>query len=224
MTVRQARNIFIWGTAVSAVIFLALTWDSLSKMGVRTHEENLSDQVADGKWAWQRRNCNDCHTILGIGGYYAPDLTKVMTRRDPRWATQFLKDPHKVWPAKRRMPNLHLSDGEIADLVAFLGWVDGIDTNDWPPKPLAAAAGGPAAPPGEAVFTAQGCRSCHKLNGAGGDIGPDLTHVGSRRTAEWIEQQIKDPRSHFPDSPMPSFARLSPKDMKALVDFLSGLK
>ncbi len=224
MTLSQGRAIFIWGTVVSALVFIALTVDSISKMAARTHEERLSEQVADGKWSWQRHNCNDCHTILGIGGYYAPDLTKVMSRRDPLWTAEFLKDPHKVWPAERRMPNFHLGDAEIADLVAFLGWVDGIDTNDWPPKPLATAPAGATAAPGQAVFASQGCASCHRLNGAGGDIGPDLTHVGSRRTAEWIEQQLRDPKSHDPGSPMPSFAKLSPKDMTDLVDFLAGLK
>lgn len=224
MTLSQGKAIFVWGTVISAVIFLALTYDSISKMPTRTHEANLSDEVAYGKWTWQRNNCNDCHTILGIGGYYAPDLTKVMSRRDPQWAVAFLKDPHKVWPAKRRMPNLHLTDHDIAGLVAFLGWVNGINTNNWPPKPLAVAATGATAMPGESVFKAEGCSACHKLNGVGGEIGPELTHVGRRRSAEWIRQQLENPRSHFPSSPMPSFAKLSPKDMNDLVDFLSSLK
>ena len=147
-----------------------------------------------------------------------------MSQRDPEWAKQFLKDPHKVWPAKRRMPNLHLTDKEIGNLVAFLTWVNGIDTNGWPPKPMAVIAAGPAPMAGEAVFRAQGCSACHKLNGVGGDIGPDLTHVGSTRPPDWIKHQLENPRSHFPNSPMPSFAKLSPKDMKDLVDFLSSLK
>ena len=105
-------------------------------MPQRTHEDNLSATVAAGKWTWQKHNCNDCHTILGIGGYYAPDVTKVMSTRDRGWISQFLKDPHAVWPAERKMPNLHLSGGEIADLTAFLTWVNGIDTNNWPPKPV----------------------------------------------------------------------------------------
>jgi nitric oxide reductase subunit C len=33
-----------------------------------------------GKRVWQKYNCNDCHTILGFVGYYAPDMTKVYTR------------------------------------------------------------------------------------------------------------------------------------------------
>jgi nitric oxide reductase subunit C len=223
MKISHAKAVFISGTILSSILFIVLTFDSISKMPQRTHEDRLDAKVAYGKWTWQKYNCNDCHTILGIGGYYAPDVTKVMSRRDNGWMSQFLRDPHAVWPAERRMPNLHLSEVEIADLTAFLTWVNGIDTNNWPPKPVAMATSGPVNP-GERVFKAQGCSACHTLNGIGGKVGPDLTHVGSRRSREWIEAQIENPKSHYPDSIMPSFAKLPEKDREALADYLSGLK
>jgi nitric oxide reductase subunit C len=223
MTLAQGRAIFIWGTAISAVIFLALTYDSLVRMPQRTHEEKLNAQVAAGKWAWQKHNCNDCHTILGIGGYYAPDVTKVMGYRDTEWVARFLKDPEKVWPNARKMPNLHLQDQEVADLVAFLTWVNGIDTNNWPPKPMVAAAV-TSVTPGEAVYKAQGCSACHMIAGVGGKVGPDLSQVGKRHDNEWIEAQLMDPKSHSPQSIMPSFARLSEKDRDDLAHYLAGLR
>jgi nitric oxide reductase subunit C len=140
MTLPQGKAIFIWGTVISAVIFLVLTYDSLVQMPKRTQETKLTAQVAAGKWVWQKYNCNDCHTILGIGGYYAPDVTKVMSTRDKEWVTSFLKDPERVWPNSRKMPNLHMKEQEISDLAAFLDWVNGIDTNNWPPKPMVATA------------------------------------------------------------------------------------
>jgi nitric oxide reductase subunit C len=223
MTLSQAKAIFIWGTAISAVIFLWLTYDSLVQMPKRTHEEALSPQVAAGKWVWQKHNCNDCHTILGIGGYYAPDLTKVMGYRDKDWATRFLKDPAAVWPASRKMPNMHLPDQEIADVVAFLSWVNTIDTNNWPPKPMVVASA--AAPmPGEALFRSNGCTACHRIGEIGGTVGPDLTNVGARRDKGWIEAQIRDPKSHDPKSIMPSFAQLPAEQINDLADYLSGLK
>jgi nitric oxide reductase subunit C len=228
MTKKQAKAFFIWSTAASALVFFGLTFDSLRKLPSRTHQEKLDEGIAQGKWTWQKHNCNDCHTILGIGGYYAPDVTRVMSRRDPDWAGRFLKNPAAVWPAKRKMPDLHLSDREIADLVAFLTWVNGIDTNNWPPQPLAAAAQPVSAPAsvqaGRQVFQAQGCSACHAIKGVGGSIGPDLTHIGAQRDKNWLKQQILDPQSHFPNSPMPSFSRLSPKDLSDLVDYLSSLK
>lgn len=223
MTLSQAKAIFIWGTIVSAVIFLALTYDSMTKISQRTHEEKLNAQVVAGKWTWQKYNCNDCHTILGIGGYYAPDLTKVMSYRDADWMKRFLKDPEKVWPASRKMPNLHLTDQEITGLIAFLSWVNEIDTNNWPPKPIIAAAT-TSEKRGETVFKTQGCSACHTINGIGGKIGPDLTKVGSRRDREWIEEQIKDPKSHNPASMMPSYAHLPQKDLEALIDYLTSLR
>ena len=223
MKLSHAKAILIWGTVLSSVIFLALTYDSQKSFSTRTHEEKLDEHVAAGKWVWQKYNCNDCHTILGIGGYYAPDVTKVMSYRDADWVRRFLKDPPAVWPAERKMPVLHLKDQEIEDVIAFLTWVNGIDTNNWPPKPLAVAAA--AAPnPGEEIFKTQGCSACHTIGGIGGKIGPDLTHVGSRRSKAWIEEQLINPKSHDPDSIMPSFAKLPEKDREELADYLSGLK
>jgi nitric oxide reductase subunit C len=224
MTLSQAKAIFVWGTVLSSVIFLALTYNSEMQFPARTHEDKLDASVVAGKWVWQKHNCNDCHTILGIGGYYAPDVTKVMSSRDAGWMKRFLKNPAEVWPAKRRMPNLHLTDAEIADLIAFLTWVNGIDTNNWPPKPIAVAASSAGPKPGEAIFRSLGCTACHRINGLGGSVGPDLSHVGSRRDREWVEEQLRDPRAHNPNSIMPSFAKVPEKDREDLVDYLTGLK
>ncbi len=226
MKISHAKAIFIWGTVLSSVVFIALTYDSILKMPERTHEDRLTAKVADGKWVWQKYNCNDCHTILGIGGYYAPDLTKVMSYRDSDWIRGFLKDPEKVWPAVRKMPNLRLKEEEINDLIEFLAWVNGIDTNNWPPKPVVTSTAPltKQATHGEELFKSLGCSACHMIGGVGGHIGPDLTKVGSRRGREWIEEQIKAPKSHIPNSIMPGFAAQPDKYIEDLSDYLSGLK
>lgn len=225
MKVRTAGWIFFIGTGVSLAIFLALTFDTFSRIPGRTHEDRLTPDVVAGKWVWQKYNCNDCHTILGIGGYYAPDVTRVRSTRDPDWLAKFLQDPHAVWPAKRRMPTLGLTDEEIKDLVAFLSWVNEIDTNNWPPRPLMAAGGALGSPaPGMAVYQEQGCSACHRLNGSGGEIGPDLTHVAGRRDRAWILQQLQDPKSHNSQTVMPSFSGLPPQKLADLADYLAGLK
>jgi nitric oxide reductase subunit C len=226
MTFSQAKSLFWGGTLLSTVVFLVLTFNSLSRMPQRTHEDKLDGGVQAGKWAWQRHNCNDCHTILGIGGYYAPDLTKVMGRREPDWMARFLADPARIWPAKRKMPNLKLKEEEIGNLISFLTWVNGIDTNNWPPQPVSgsAEAGATEKPKGEKLFNTLGCTACHRIGGVGGTVGPDLTKVGDRRTKEWIEQQIRNPRSHNPNSIMPNFSRLSSQDIESLADYLSSLK
>jgi len=223
MTLSHGKIIFFWGTVLSAVIFLILSYDSLRQMPERTQEQNIDAHVVAGKWVWQKYNCNDCHTILGIGGYYAPDVTKVMSSRDNGWVSRFLKDPEKVWPNARKMPNLKLNNQEVDDLVAFLTWVNGINTNDWPPKPLIATAV-TSVNPGEAVYKTQGCSACHAIAGVGGKVGPDLSAVGGKRDKKWIEAQIRNPRSHNLQSIMPGFTKLSQQDIDDLASYLAGLR
>src|SRR5512141_149440 len=108
MTDRTAKTIFWVGTLSSAVLFLALTWDTHKQFSALTHADRLSEQVVSGKHAFQKHNCNDCHTILGFGAYYAPDLTKVMDRVGEDGIRYRLKDPAKAFAASwRKMPNQH---------------------------------------------------------------------------------------------------------------------
>jgi mono/diheme cytochrome c family protein len=69
------------------------------------------------------------------------------------------------------------------------------------------------------------CRDCHTLKGKGGSSAPNLTTVGSRRDRAYIYQQIKAPKSHNPNTDMPSFGdRISDQDINILADYLAGLK
>lgn len=134
MSEKMLRNIFIVGTLLFLAVLGLMTVDSLTQV-VSARTAQLTDQVVAGKQVWQSKNCNDCHTILGIGGYYAPELTKTFNRRGAAWLRAFMKDPGKVIPGTT-MPNQNLSDTQVENLVAFFQWVSLIDTNGWPPQPL----------------------------------------------------------------------------------------
>jgi putative heme-binding domain-containing protein len=48
---------------------------------------------------------------------------------------------------------------------------------------------------GKAIFEGKGdCLSCHRVNGQGGRAGPDLSTVGTRRSAELIRTALTDPK------------------------------
>jgi nitric oxide reductase subunit C len=205
MSERTLRNILIVGTLLFLLILGAMTVDSLSQVAsARTAQ--LTDQVVAGKQVWQSKNCNDCHTILGIGGYYAPELTKTFDRRGAAWLNAFLKDPQQVLP-QTTMPNQNLTDAQVGNLVAFFQWVSLVDTNNWPPQPLTKSSlpasqsvnAGNAAPAlsGVTVFQGKGCSACHVVNGQGGQSGPDLSHIASQpydalpNTPEFLAKLLK---------------------------------
>ena len=139
LTKRQTRAFFSAAAASSRSIFLALTVDTHRQFPTLTHEANNTPEVIAGKHVWHRKNCINCHTLLGEGAYYAPDLTKITQQRGSAVPAAFLKDPSKFYSEerdRRLMPNLKLSDQEIDQVIAFLGWVAKIDTQGWPPRPI----------------------------------------------------------------------------------------
>ncbi len=77
---------------------------------------------------------------------------------------------------------------------------------------------------GEKVFQTYSCTTCHKINGVGGDMGPDLTHVGSRHNLAFFTKLVRNPQSEEPGSPMPPFTQIPEAQYKNLVQFLSELK
>jgi len=229
MTSKTAKWIFYLGTLTSAALFLALTWDTHRQIGALTHADQLSDDVAAGKKVFQKYNCNDCHTILGFGGYYAPDLTKVYKRRGEQYIRQIVTQPEVVLAKSfRKMPQQHVSEAEINQLLTFFSWVNGIDNHDWPPqdspkrKSRAAErlSGNSNLSLGAALFKENNCFSCHKLLEIGGDIGPSLDEVGDRLDWETIKKHIADPQSIKQDSQMPAYPDLSAEELQAIAEFL----
>jgi nitric oxide reductase subunit C len=109
--------------------------------GKKLSESEAEALVSHGKLTTQAKNCMNCHTILGNGAYYAPDLTKAWL--DPSWGSkevreqqmvEFLMNPQdRLHNAiGRRMPNLGITEEEARATVAFLKWMSSIDTNGFP--------------------------------------------------------------------------------------------
>src|SRR5207247_1713128 len=70
------------------------------------------------------------------------------------------------------------------------------------------------------LLETHGCRGCHKLNGVGGSIGPDLTEEGTKqRSPEWLERHFLQPNSVSPSSPMPNF-HFTPEQSRALTFYM----
>ena len=109
--------------------------------GKKLTEEEAAAMVSHGKIVTQAKNCMNCHTLLGNGAYYAPDLTKSWL--DPAWGSKetreadmvaFLMDPTYKLHNRigRRMPKLGITEAEAKATVAFLKWMSSINTNGFP--------------------------------------------------------------------------------------------
>jgi len=74
---------------------------------------------------------------------------------------------------------------------------------------------------GRTLYRQEGCFTCHRLNGEGGKVGPDLTVEGTRgRTRDWLVGHFKQPSSYTPGSMMPAFTNLTDEQLEALSTFL----
>jgi nitric oxide reductase subunit C len=225
MTKRGTRRFFVISTVVSAAIFLALTIESHRQVPRLTNSAAMDASVVAGKHVWHRKNCTNCHTLLGEGAYYAPDLTQIAAQRGDAYLKEFLREPSKFYSEERDgrlMPNLNLTDKEISDVIAFLAWVGRIDTQGWPPRPIlvrgsavpGANLGAPAPRPasnepvelGRVLFNATppGCAACHSIAAGVNIVGPTLAGIAStadgRVKAADYRGQAKDGAAYIRES------------------------
>lgn len=122
---KRRRAITVLGTM--AAIFLALS--AVSFLGSRgqaipsriTYGEN---GAVDGKRVFQSYNCMGCHTIVGNGAYFAPDLTKLYDAVGPAWLEAFIPSAGS-WPTQGAV-RLQLQNPAVAaeagvdDIDAYL--------------------------------------------------------------------------------------------------------
>lgn len=135
----MARNIYYGGSVFFFLIFLALTFHTTKEMPKRDHRENITESVARGKALWEDNNCVGCHSLIGEGAYFAPELANVYDRRGGEagfkaFFSGWMKAQPLNIPGRRQMPNFHLTDQEIDDLAEFLKWTSELDDNNWPPN------------------------------------------------------------------------------------------
>jgi mono/diheme cytochrome c family protein len=89
---------------------------------------------------------------------------------------------------------------------------------------------------GSSLLSSEGCIACHVVNGHGGSVGPDLSHVGSKRSLYWLKTQITNPDAHFAYGStvalngksymaiMPGHKHMAAAKLNALAAYLESLK
>lgn len=136
-TKSMARNIFYGGSLFFILFFLGLTYHTEKVLPERDNRENITEAVAHGKLVWEENNCIGCHTLLGEGAYFAPELGNVYVRfgKNKEAIKAFIKSrPVEGIPGRRSMPQFNLSDEDLDALAEFLKYASEINTSNWPPN------------------------------------------------------------------------------------------
>ena len=133
---KQARAFFLGGTLVTFLVFIGLTIFSFTKSNDQSNLENLTESAVRGKKLWEANNCMGCHTLLGEGAYYAPELTKVIDRMNLKYdgngdnvIKTILTSPVPWEPNGRKMVAYNMTQEEASDMVEFFKWIGEIDLN-----------------------------------------------------------------------------------------------
>jgi len=135
-TKAMARNIFYGGSVFFLLLFLALSFDTMTVLPERDNRGNLTEKVAAGKLLWEENNCLGCHTLMGEGAYYAPELANAYDRLGGKEGIKgfIMSRPKDGIPGRRSMPQFNFSPEELEAIAEFLKYVSEINDADWPPN------------------------------------------------------------------------------------------
>ncbi|CAA6604790.1 MAG: cytochrome c [Alphaproteobacteria bacterium] len=137
-----ARNIFYGGTIFFFLMLIGLVAHSVTYVSTSSDVAGLSESVVRGKHVWEKNACINCHTLLGEGAYFAPELGNVWVRFGGDADAEGTREAFRAWfqaqpsgaPGRRQMPQFHLTAQETDDVIDFLRWTSRIKTQNWPPN------------------------------------------------------------------------------------------
>lgn len=211
------------------------------------HRADLPDtpQLNRGRFLLSEFRCVGCHRLDGIDrpAMLGPDLTEIASKVSPEWLYKWLKEPRTLlddsgnvtvngYQMEPRMPRFRLQEDELRNLVAYLSSLRGkpVEPYAFDPKVVAALQNSPdLADQGEARFRQMFCTTCHPLAVTragetkliGGDLGPELTKVGSKVNPDWLAAWLRNPQALLPKSKMPRY-EWSDQDLYLVTRFITA--
>ena len=207
---------------------------NVPQLGAATDED-----VKTGKRLFTEKGCASCHSLNGASTQkdFGPDLTALgaknaselefgkakIDRNLVSYIQAKLQDPVAVNPAAR-MPQYSWNQADLdAVTTALLSQTGPAPTSALqhlvvPKKDASFQAVGAFAE----VYERYKCYACHRFNGYGGTLAPDLSYEGSRAQKKWIADFLKNPQTIRPTLilRMPQF-NMSDKDAAIAAEYLS---
>jgi len=203
-------------------------------------------QLTRGRQLLAELNCQGCHRVPGVErpAMLGPDLSSVGTKVSREWIYKWLKEPRTILDKdgnvtvngveteeEPRMPKFRLSETELHALSAYLSIQKAkalpnykIDTRviaAWSKNPELTSQG-------ELRFRQMFCSTCHSLAVTragetkliGGDIGPELTKVGSKVNPDWLVAWLRNPEGYLPHTRMPRYG-WSDEDLYKVTQYIT---
>jgi len=204
-------------------------------------EANIAhaDKLTMGLTLIEKNGCNGCHTIKSLESRRksGPDLARINEKVNKDWVAKWIKDP-KGFRHDTRMPSFFnqsnnsdidsklRNDTEIYAMTEYL-FQDGEKMSRKNDRKFMGNA-----EKGQELFDVVGCRGCHVIennpNNMTEDIqladllkehGPNLINLGSKTSAQWLYNWLRDPSEYWHDTRMPNL-RLSDEEAKNLAAYL----
>jgi mono/diheme cytochrome c family protein len=203
-------------------------------------------QLTRGRELLAELNCQGCHRLPGIErpAMLGPDLTNVGMKVSRAWIYKWLKEPRTIvdkdgnvtvngyeTEEEPRMPKFRLTEAELRGLSAYLSVqnakslvpykIDARVVAGWSKNPELVSQG-------ELRFRQMFCSTCHSLTVTragetkliGGDIGPELSKVGSKVNPEWLIAWLRDPEGYLPRTRMPRYG-WSDEDLYKVTQYIT---
>jgi len=183
----------------------------------RERRPPAADWLARGRALLADRNCVACHELPGFDAaeVRAPRLDGLGLKVSPAWLRGWLRKPRAYLPSSR-MGDFRLAAAEVEALAAFLllrpQAAPGLPAVDWTRADTER---------GGEIFRRSRCVTCHQVDGRGGTLGPDLTHVGAKVARDWLYAWIRDPHRFQPNTLMPRF-RFEDGEVRDLAAYLAA--
>lgn len=187
-----------------------------------------SNGAKSGAALYTELRCGLCHNVAATGVNIPPSLANAGDKFQTEWIAVYLKAPYRRrWESAGvrptlRMPNFLLSENEARALAAYLSAPhDSTRSNTLTIEFQKNDSTRVAA--GKEIYQEYACYGCHKIAGKGGEMGPDLSDVGSRLQPEYLAAFLQNPQTFIPGTPM-KISALWEEEVQALVAYLMSLK
>ncbi len=134
-----------------------------------------------------RHRCGVCHGLDGLG-YQGPDLKNGPWLHGDSDADLFRVISRGV-PGSEMGP-ARLQEDEVWMVIAYLRSLRSSGTDQEEPGNAAA---------GEEIYWDKGsCEQCHRINGRGGRLGPDLSRIGAARSRTALMRELRSASEYYP--------------------------